>query len=433
MRRDRDQKNSGFRLPAALIVGLMMLWPPLGLQAADRKGWYVEGGLGAGPIESANINGLGARLHADFGAPLFSISTGRAFHNGLRVALEWAHRSNDVEILEISGSQDDVVAGSSDRVRARSYFLNVFYNIENKSNFSPYLGFGLGMADLDYALSDSQTSESILDDNDQAFAWQVIAGVEVGLSSAWRVNADYRYWRAPEVRMTTSAQSPVKTSLSSHSIWLSLSYFLSEQSEARQSRVTVEPHKPGPYITFNAGGGFAQDADLDSSQANLDGYRVGPALSLALGKRISDRFRWEIEGSYRSNNAQIVDFGRQLGEELADGEVQASSLMANGFYDFRRSGKVRPYAGVGAGLSRVEFDVGVKPTGQAFLRDAQTETSFQVILGTGAQVSDRLRFTLEYRYWFAPWLSVRDPEGVKLDTHHNIHMVLLGLQYRLGH
>ncbi|SEH12915.1 TonB-dependent siderophore receptor [Sphingopyxis sp. YR583] len=178
--------------------------------------------------------------------------------------------------------------------------------------------------------------------------------------------------------------------------------------------------------------------------------KANVAQIVALGYRLTDNIRFELEGAHRMSpfariggNA-VAPFGvcgipanAQLSQQPHDcddvpGDIENWSLMANAIYDFGKpGGAFRPYIGGGLGLSR--YSVGLQgkmdgiggtgpwsiPTlyeGQIyhdpdFIREIQEfvggrsnsiSLAWQVMAGASVKLNKRLELDLGYRYFNVP-------------------------------
>lgn len=105
-----------------------------------------------------------------------------------------------------------VPLSASGRVRATTLLVNGYYDFKPQTSWTPYLGLGLGVANIHPNVSafepESQVSAQLRDDSTE-FAYQGIAGVSWSLAKRVKVNLDYRYLR------TSTATFGVSSSASS--------------------------------------------------------------------------------------------------------------------------------------------------------------------------------------------------------------------------
>ena len=138
--------------------------------ANATEGWYGRLDVGTGFDVTAND---GADNDLENGIA-YSGGLGYAFHNGFRFEGELSYRDT-----EYSPSSQDIAATAA--------MLNLYYDFNRGGRFEPYLGAGVGYAnyDLDF-------------DDENAFAWQALAGVAIGLTPQLDLDLGYRYFTIPE-------------------------------------------------------------------------------------------------------------------------------------------------------------------------------------------------------------------------------------------
>jgi len=157
---------------------------------------------------------LGWKTDFDNGLAI-SGQVGHAFDNGLRVELEVAYSKYDVDAhssLTVGGANIDgvdvavltrgtpdpanptvgaVIADGQGDVSNFGAFLNVLYDINTGSSFTPYVGAGIGYQgiDIDYQPSGVPVGKG----DDDGFAWQAIIGASFAVSDRVDVFGQYNY------------------------------------------------------------------------------------------------------------------------------------------------------------------------------------------------------------------------------------------------
>jgi len=142
----------------------------------------------------------------DLPAP-FSISGESEFETGFnagvsagydfgpaRLEAEIVYRENDFDTLEATLSGfgpplDGTFRGDVDgEVNSTSLMVNAFWDIENETPVTPYLGAGLGLANVEVDGDDFDK------DDDTVFAYQFAAGIAVALTPNLSLDLGYRYF-----------------------------------------------------------------------------------------------------------------------------------------------------------------------------------------------------------------------------------------------
>lgn len=100
---------------------------------------------------------------------------------------DWA--ANDVTWGSASGS-DSFIDGD---ISSTSFFANGYYDIKNSSAFTPFIGAGIGYANVeinDYQTDIDDTPFSI---DDSAFAYQFMLGASYAFNKNFSLDLSYRY------------------------------------------------------------------------------------------------------------------------------------------------------------------------------------------------------------------------------------------------
>ncbi len=207
----------------AACLGLAVAWP-LAADAAD-KGFYLGAGLGANWIRDSDITGSGINTNAGFDTGFAGLlGAGWAYGNGARAEIELGLRRNDLDSL--SGT----TAGAGD-ITGTSGMVNVYYDLNTGTAFTPYLGAGIGLARA--SLEASPIGASRIDDSDTAFAYQGIVGVGYRLNESATVFTDYRYMATTGLNLATAAGTSVDADYDNHTLMVGF-------------RFNFVPPKPAP-------------------------------------------------------------------------------------------------------------------------------------------------------------------------------------------
>lgn len=133
-------------------------WNPF----VDNQGVYIAGQAG-GTFPSDDFDDGGS----------YALALGYQFSPMMRAELEGAYRHTDLE--DAPGDADTYTA-----------MLNAFWDFKNDTRFTPYIGAGIGWA---FQSIDSGP----IDDDDNAFVYQLGAGASYNLTQNWALTADYRW------------------------------------------------------------------------------------------------------------------------------------------------------------------------------------------------------------------------------------------------
>ena len=160
---------------------------------ALAQGWYADfaGAYDFFQEESINdsrIFGGRGELAAHNG---FAVTTalGYAWENGLRTEAELGYHRNGLDKVSGGAFGTNFTGAVDGHVDAISGMLNLLYDYETHSGLTPYIGGGIGAADV------SVVSDRLaVDDSDVVFAYQFMGGVRYALTDNLRVRLGYRYF-----------------------------------------------------------------------------------------------------------------------------------------------------------------------------------------------------------------------------------------------
>ena len=150
---------------------------------------YVSGNIGVVFLEDYDLfdREFNERVEFSFD-PGFGLAAavGYDFLNGIRTELEIGYKMNDVDKIRVSGSPS---AGFKGDMSAFTVMGNVFYDFLPNEKVSPFLGAGIGFANLDFDISDINVS-----DDDNVFAYQLMAGIAYALNHNLILDVQYRFF-----------------------------------------------------------------------------------------------------------------------------------------------------------------------------------------------------------------------------------------------
>jgi len=160
----------------------------VGMQAAQAEGnnyFSVFGGLSS--LDDTSISSPGGSISSDsdegFGVGL---AAGRWFdaRKHWRGEIEISYRENDLD--EVAGR-----GGGNAELNSLAYMVNGYYDFRPRARFSPYVGAGIGFADVE--AENIAYGGTLLDDDDTVFAYQFIGGVGYEVSERVDLFGEVRY------------------------------------------------------------------------------------------------------------------------------------------------------------------------------------------------------------------------------------------------
>lgn len=186
----------------------------------------------------------------------------------------------------------------------------------------------------------------------------------------------------------------------------------------------------GPYLGFNTVVPFHTEAESSipgDVESSID-YKTGWGLSGSAGYGWGNGVRTEAEFVYRHASVDDVTPGA-----AADGGgVHSLALMANALYDIETGTRFTPYVGVGVGGARVAAD-NLRTVGTAsVLDDEDYAFAYQAIAGVAVELEGNWAFVADYRYFSTTDLDFKNAAGLKAETEHGAHNIMLGVRYQFG-
>ena len=215
------------------------LFASMSVSAAAQE-WYVSGSLAltqqsdsdnsgtTGAFTTGNL-GDGSTLDVAEGTPYgwttefdggFAIGgeAGVRLGNGFRIAGELVYTGSDVDThnsvtlgggsidavdaAALAGAPDplgvsvgDLVSDGRGELTSTAVFANAYYDFNTTSNLQPYLGAGIGFADV--SIEYAPSGVGIIDDGETTFAYQLKAGATFVLNEQFELFGEYAF-RATE-------------------------------------------------------------------------------------------------------------------------------------------------------------------------------------------------------------------------------------------
>ena len=206
-------------IPAALSAALLIL---PATASADEGRVYVQGFLGAiSPNDSADsLNGKTTYTRG-YSA---SLAVGYGVTDNVRVEAEALRNKVSIDTImlpTVNGGNPQKAGGS---VTSIAFMANAYYDFSMDAPVRPYVGFGLGRADV--AINDSSVPGiSGTRDADQALAWQAKLGFSYPLNDAVSATVGYRFFDTRNLSFTSKNGTNYTTDgAKSHTFGIGLSY-----------------------------------------------------------------------------------------------------------------------------------------------------------------------------------------------------------------
>jgi opacity protein-like surface antigen len=149
-----------------------------------------------------------------------------------RLEVELAHRQNDVDKITINFDDGTEVFQGDGDFSATNLMLNGYWDLETGSPVVPYLGGGIGIANVSANnvkfFDPTFGSVRFVDDDDTVFAYQLAAGIAFALAPPLTLDLGYRFFGTsnPDLEIDPSLRvlgfSDFETEFDSHNVSLGL-------------------------------------------------------------------------------------------------------------------------------------------------------------------------------------------------------------------
>ncbi len=162
----------------------------------------VMGGVGFAGDQAIDTNFAGIQeVEAELD-PGFAIIGALGYDYGMvRAELELGYRHNTVD--SHTSSVGGALANPDGDSSAFSMMINGLYDFENESPFTPYVGLGIGFANIDYDNYRAAGATAVNDD-DTVFAYQAMVGFDYAFNHQISGIAEYRYFGTADPDITTT-------------------------------------------------------------------------------------------------------------------------------------------------------------------------------------------------------------------------------------
>jgi opacity protein-like surface antigen len=173
-------------------------------QGQDPKLWYVA--VGAGAAWSSGLSVTGTTTGTINTDPGFNVSGafGRYIGDIKVIRLEG-------EVLYFQGNVSNISGtGAGGDLSSASLMFNAFYDFNTDSNWTPFIGGGIGYSHVSF--NDlSVGGVTLIDDSSDAFSWQFKAGVSYQFTPSVSINGSYRLYATDNLSFKDSAGASVNS------------------------------------------------------------------------------------------------------------------------------------------------------------------------------------------------------------------------------
>lgn len=193
----------------AVLITLIMVFGVAVTNVSAENYFSVNAGVGwVDDIRlSDGIDNIDLSFDPGFGV---SAALGH-YYNKARIELEFNYLKSDLDEVELVGVGSASLSGDG---TVMAVMLNSYYDFMAEHMLSPFLGGGIGYANAEIDVLGVK-------EDDDAFAYQLIAGIAFKLSERLKSDLQYRYFGTEDLEFDDSVDvDPV----GSHSLMIGLRY-----------------------------------------------------------------------------------------------------------------------------------------------------------------------------------------------------------------
>lgn len=196
------------------LVALMALWSNGALSQQMQSDWYGELGAGVAFQSETDVSQSGFAASTDFDTGfIISGAIGRQYPM-FRSDIELVYLTNDFDSISISGIGSAPLDGDASTFAG---ILNVYYDFDTGTMWRPFVGAGLGFANV--SVDGSIVGVPLVDDDDWVFAYQFKAGVSFQFDATTDFLINYRFSGTEDLDLNDSAGFPLSVDgVENHSV-----------------------------------------------------------------------------------------------------------------------------------------------------------------------------------------------------------------------
>lgn len=184
---------------------MILLWfsSQQALSQQMMSDWYTELGAGAAFQSETDISQSGFQATSDFDTGfIISGAVGKQFQS-LRGEGELLYLTNDFDSISIAGLGSAPLDGD---VSTFAGMVNVYYDFDTGTMWRPFVGAGLGYANV--SVDASIIGIPLADDDDSVFAYQFKAGVAYQYNPTTDFLINYRFLGTDDLDLSDSTGLP---------------------------------------------------------------------------------------------------------------------------------------------------------------------------------------------------------------------------------
>lgn len=207
---------------------LLLALPAVCSAEAPRTGAYVSGFIGVSVPRDSSVttdyfNGGSDNDQVEFDPGINIGGTGGYDFGYLRLEGEISYKHSEIgSITDKNAPPPNRFLNPDGNLGVTAFMANAFFDLHNDTRVTPYLGGGIGFANLH--LSDTYATDSagrfrIYDEGDDTvFAYQAGAGVEIALNRRYSLDIGYRYFGTDTAKINRESDMWHSLKFESHNV-----------------------------------------------------------------------------------------------------------------------------------------------------------------------------------------------------------------------
>ncbi|MDH3346478.1 MAG: outer membrane beta-barrel protein [Desulfobulbaceae bacterium] len=188
---------------------------------------YIDASLGYNKVSDADhfvTDGYNsAKGHLEYKSSFYTSGALGVDFGQFRVEGEIGYAASDFEETNRTLKKQGAFDG---QLTSASVMFNGYFDAENNSRFTPYVGLGFGFTSLDFTYTDNYWDEDAMKEDDLVMAHQVMIGLEAEINPSTSVTAEYRYFGASDPSFTNDFGETLDTEYKSNMIIGSVKFAL---------------------------------------------------------------------------------------------------------------------------------------------------------------------------------------------------------------
>lgn len=205
------------RKVCVVFVGFLLLL--VAAAPVSAKGPYVGLQGGAVFLSDSDITQAGTSFTSSFDTGFGGALTGGYGFDLFRLEGELFYKTNSFDEVSAVG----VSLPADGDATALGLMVNAYYDFKNKTAFTPFIGVGVGMAQV--SIQDLTIGGlAVADDDDVVFAYQGIAGVGFSVTPALTLDLTYKYTATADPEFTDASGVPFDAEYMTHNVMVGVRF-----------------------------------------------------------------------------------------------------------------------------------------------------------------------------------------------------------------